>query len=131
MDQLNNYLYISAILFSLGTFAVMTRRNGIAVLMGVELILNAANLNFVVTSYYQLQTQCRCPHYLSILMSISISIRLSIYISSSCSISFHTECQHLRSYSFYTSICKSTSYSLYQCLSFRNGPRRVPPGGAG
>ena len=52
MDQLNNYLYISAILFSLGNFAVMTRRNGIAVLMGVELILNAANLNFVAFSRF-------------------------------------------------------------------------------
>ena len=52
MDQLNNYLYISAILFSLGPFAVMTRRNGIAVLMGVELILNAANLNFVAFSRF-------------------------------------------------------------------------------
>ena len=52
MDQLNNYLYISAILFSIGTFAVMTRRNGIAVLMGVELILNAANLNFVAFSRF-------------------------------------------------------------------------------
>ena len=52
MDQLNNYLYISAILFSLGSFAVMTRRNGIAVLMGVELILNAANLNFVAFSRF-------------------------------------------------------------------------------
>ena len=52
MDQLNNYLYISAGLFSLGTFAVMTRRNGIAVLMGVELILNAANLNFVAFSRF-------------------------------------------------------------------------------
>lgn len=52
MDQLNNYLYISAVLFSLGTFAVITRRNGIAVLMGVELILNAANLNFVAFSRF-------------------------------------------------------------------------------
>ena len=52
MDQLNNYLYISAVLFSLGTFAVMTRRNGIAVLMGVELILNAANLNFIAFSRF-------------------------------------------------------------------------------
>ena len=47
MDQLNSYLYISAILFSLGIFGVITRRNGIAVLMGIELILNAANINFV------------------------------------------------------------------------------------
>ena len=47
MDQLNTYLYIAAILFSIGIFGVMTRRNGIAVLMGVELILNAANINFI------------------------------------------------------------------------------------
>tara|TARA_B100001996_G_scaffold362021_1_gene329221 strand:+ start:450 stop:755 length:306 start_codon:yes stop_codon:yes gene_type:complete len=52
MDQLNNYLFISAVLFSLGVFGVMTRRNGIAVLMGVELILNAANLNFVAFSRF-------------------------------------------------------------------------------
>ena len=47
MDQLNNYLIIAAALFSIGLFGVITRRNGIAVLMGVELILNSANLNFV------------------------------------------------------------------------------------
>ena len=52
MDQLNNYLYISAILFSFGVFGVITRRNGIAVLMGVELILNSANLNFVAFSRF-------------------------------------------------------------------------------
>ena len=39
MDQLNNYLIIAAALFSVGLFGVITRRNGIAVLMGVELIL--------------------------------------------------------------------------------------------
>ena len=47
MDNLQTYLYISAILFCLGLYGVMTRRNGIAVLMGVELILNSANINFV------------------------------------------------------------------------------------
>ena len=52
MDQLNNYLFIAAILFSLGVFGVMTRRNGIAVLMGVELILNAANINFISFSRF-------------------------------------------------------------------------------
>ena len=52
MDQLNNYLFIAAALFSLGVFGVMTRRNGIAVLMGVELILNAANINFVAFSRF-------------------------------------------------------------------------------
>ena len=52
MDHLSNYLFIAAILFSLGVFAVMTRRNGIAVLMGVELMLNAANINFVAFSRF-------------------------------------------------------------------------------
>ena len=52
MDELNNYLFISAALFAIGLFGVMTRRNGIAVLMGVELILNAANINFVAFSRF-------------------------------------------------------------------------------
>ena len=52
MDQLNNYLIIAAALFSIGLFGVITRRNGIAVLMGVELILNSANLNFVAFSRF-------------------------------------------------------------------------------
>ena len=47
MDSLSNYLFLSVIKFSLGLFGVITRRNGVAVLMGVELILNAANLNFL------------------------------------------------------------------------------------
>ena len=52
MDQLNNYLFIAGILFSLGVFGVMTRRNGIAVLMGGELILNAANVYFIAFSRF-------------------------------------------------------------------------------
>jgi NADH-quinone oxidoreductase subunit K len=47
MVDLNSYLVIGALLFSLGLFGVITRRNGVAVLMGVELILNAANINFI------------------------------------------------------------------------------------
>ena len=47
MDSLSNYLFVSVILFSLGLFGVITRRNGVAVLLGVELILIAGNLNFL------------------------------------------------------------------------------------
>lgn len=47
MDSLQSYLFISIVLFCLGLYGVMTRRNGVAILMGVELILNAANINFV------------------------------------------------------------------------------------
>ena len=52
MQELNTYLFVAAILFSLGVFGVMTRRNGIAILMGVELILSAANINFVAFSRF-------------------------------------------------------------------------------
>jgi len=41
------YLVVSAALFSIGTFGVLARRNGVAVLMGVELMLNAVNINLV------------------------------------------------------------------------------------
>ncbi|MEX0686265.1 MAG: NADH-quinone oxidoreductase subunit NuoK [Balneolales bacterium] len=49
---LNHFLMVSALLFALGLMAVITRRNVIMVLMGVELILNSANLNFVAFSHY-------------------------------------------------------------------------------
>lgn len=52
MDYLQIYLVVGAVLFSLGLFAVLTRRNAIAVLMGIELILNAANINFVAFSRF-------------------------------------------------------------------------------
>lgn len=44
---LTEFLVVSAILFSLGIFAVITRKNAILVLMGLELILNSANINFI------------------------------------------------------------------------------------
>lgn len=47
MSELSSYLIISSILFTLGIYGVMTRRNAVAILMGIELILNSANLNFV------------------------------------------------------------------------------------
>ena len=50
--SLYHFLVVSALLFSFGLFAVMSRRNAIAVLLGVELILNAANLNFVAFARY-------------------------------------------------------------------------------
>ena len=49
---LTHYLVIGAILFSLGFFAVLTRRNAISILMGVELILNSANVNYVAFAHF-------------------------------------------------------------------------------
>ena len=45
--NLSNYLVLATILFSIGALTVLVRRNAIVVFMGVELMLNAANLAFV------------------------------------------------------------------------------------
>jgi NADH-quinone oxidoreductase subunit K len=45
--NLVNYLVLAAVLFSIGTVTVLVRRNAIIVFMGIELMLNAANLAFV------------------------------------------------------------------------------------
>jgi NADH-quinone oxidoreductase subunit K len=52
MIGLSHYLIVSAALFSLGIMCVLTRKNAVNVLMGVELILNSANLNLVAFSKF-------------------------------------------------------------------------------
>ena len=52
MVPLANYLVLSAVVFALGLYAVLTRRNGVAILMGIELMLNAANINLVAFNKY-------------------------------------------------------------------------------
>lgn len=44
---LNQFLILSALLFSIGVYGVIARRNGVAVLMSIELILNAVNINLI------------------------------------------------------------------------------------
>ena len=50
--DLNHYLLVAGILFVAGVVCMATKRNGIGVLMGVELVLNGANLNLVAFSRY-------------------------------------------------------------------------------
>ena len=47
MTPLTAYLLLSALLFAIGLAGALTRRNAILVLVGIELMLNAANLNFI------------------------------------------------------------------------------------
>jgi NADH-quinone oxidoreductase subunit K len=49
---LHHFLVVGALLYSLGLLTVATRRNAVGVLMGVELILNGANVNFVAFNHY-------------------------------------------------------------------------------
>lgn len=50
--ELNHFLLVGAILFVTGIVCMTTKRNAIGILMGVELVLNGANINFVAFSHY-------------------------------------------------------------------------------
>ncbi len=49
---LNAYLFLGALLFVCGALCMATKRNAIGILMGVELVLNGANINFVAFARY-------------------------------------------------------------------------------
>jgi len=50
MISLHSYLIVSAVLFSIGTIGVLTKRNAIVIFMCVEMMLNAVNLTFISLS---------------------------------------------------------------------------------
>jgi NAD(P)H-quinone oxidoreductase subunit 4L len=53
---LNQFLILAAVLFAIGIYGVLVRRNGVLVLMSVELMLNAVNLNLIAFSAYLRET---------------------------------------------------------------------------
>ncbi|HEV8542721.1 MAG TPA: NADH-quinone oxidoreductase subunit NuoK [Verrucomicrobiae bacterium] len=71
MSPLQAYLAVSVILFAIGFGGVVTRRNAIVVLMGVELMLNAANLNFI--AFWKFGTSGNIAGYIFVLFSIAIA----------------------------------------------------------
>ena len=82
---LPHMLVVSALLFSLGLVCVMTRRNAVGILMGVELLLNAANLNFVAfTHHLNLGIQGHVVALFGIILAaaeaaVALAIVLAIY----------------------------------------------------
>ena len=49
---LSQFLILSAVLFSIGVYGVLARKNGVLVLMSIELILNAVNINLIAFGAY-------------------------------------------------------------------------------
>ena len=47
MPGLSSYLVLAALVFAIGLFGVVTRRNAVGILLGIELMLNAVNINLV------------------------------------------------------------------------------------
>jgi NADH-quinone oxidoreductase subunit K len=50
--SLEHFLIVGLVIFALGLYTVLTRKNAIGILMGVELILNAANINYIAFARY-------------------------------------------------------------------------------
>src|SRR5215467_9782730 len=69
MTTLTYYLLVSALLFAIGLATALIRRNAILVLIGIELMLNAANLNFIAFWRYSAN-----PHALTGVIFVLFSI---------------------------------------------------------
>lgn len=84
MIPLSWYLILSAALFSIGLFGVLSRRNAIAILLGVELMLNAVNINLVAFWRYNDPTVMTGQVFAIIVFAVAaaeVAVGLALVIS--------------------------------------------------
>ncbi|MFZ5818571.1 MAG: NADH-quinone oxidoreductase subunit NuoK [Chloroflexota bacterium] len=84
MIPLSWYLILSAALFSIGLFGVLARRNAIAILLGVELMLNAVNINLVAFWRYLNPVQMTGQVFAIIVFAVAaaeVAVGLALVIS--------------------------------------------------
>ncbi len=73
MIPLSHYLILGGIIFSLGVFGALTRRNAIAILMSIELMLNAINLNFIAFALYLPQTMLQGQVFAIFVITVAVA----------------------------------------------------------
>ena len=84
MIPLSWYLILSAGLFSIGMFGVLSRRNAVAILLGVELMLNAVNVNLAAFWRYGDVTQMAGQVFAVIVFAVAaaeVAVGLALVIS--------------------------------------------------
>ena len=84
MVPLSWYLVLSAALFSIGLFGVLSRKNAVAILLGVELMLNAVNINLVAFWRYGDVTQMAGQVFAIIVFAVAaaeVAVGLALVIS--------------------------------------------------
>lgn len=84
MVPLSWYLILSAGLFSLGLFGVLARRNAVAILLGVELMLNAVNVNLAAFWRYLDPTKMNGQVFAIIVFAVAaaeVAVGLALVIS--------------------------------------------------
>ena len=79
---IQNYLFLSGILFCIGIFGVLYRRNAIIVFMSIEIMLNAVNLLFVAFSSYHQDAQGQVFVFFSMAVAAAeVAVGLAILVS--------------------------------------------------
>jgi NADH-quinone oxidoreductase subunit K len=79
-----HFLYLAAILFGIGLFGVLVRKNAISVLMGIELMLNAVNINYLAFAKYWNGNSISGPVFVVFIITIAAAeaaVALAIVIS--------------------------------------------------
>jgi NADH-quinone oxidoreductase subunit K len=78
------FLILAALLFSIGLFGVLTRRNAVAILLGIELMLNAVNINLVAFWRYSNPAQMAGQAFAVIVFAVAaaeVAVGLALIIS--------------------------------------------------
>ena len=79
---IENYLFLSSLLFSIGVFGVLYRRNAIIVFMSIEIMLNAVNLLFVAFSTYHTDADGQVFVFFSMAVAAAeVAVGLAILVS--------------------------------------------------
>jgi NADH:ubiquinone oxidoreductase subunit K len=84
MIPLSWYLIFAAALFSIGLYGVLARKNAIAILMGVELMLNAVNINLVAFWRYRAPEEIAGQVFAVIVFAVAaaeVAVGLALFIS--------------------------------------------------
>ena len=79
---IENYIFLSVILFCIGVFGVLYRRNAIVVFMSIEIMLNAINLLFAAFSTYHQDAQGQIFVFFSMVVAAAeVAVGLAILVS--------------------------------------------------
>jgi NADH-quinone oxidoreductase subunit K len=89
MPNLHHYLILAAIMFVCGLLTILLKRNAIGILMGVELILNAANVNLVAFNHFSYAGTTAAPllsgqifaAFIIVLAAAEAAVALAIFLN--------------------------------------------------
>ena len=83
--QVQHFLMMSAVIFVLGIYTVVTRKNALGILLGTELVLNAAALNIVIFGFYGNKTVESSIYALFVIVlaaaeaAVALAVGLTLY----------------------------------------------------